>query len=48
MTNHPSFKSSDWNTALMNLAKQALVIDGWNILERYNVALEYDLIYRQL
>ena len=47
MTNHPSFKSSDWNTALMNLEKQALVIDGWNILERYNVALEYDLIYRQ-
>ena len=48
MTNNKSFRSDDWDKVLKKLAKKALVIDGWGILDRFNVAVEYDLIYKRL
>ncbi len=48
MNNNRRFHSYDWDIALRSLAIQALVIDGWSILKRFNVSVEYNLIYRQL
>ncbi len=48
MTNNSIIKSQDWNLALKKLSPRALIIDGWGVLERLNVAVEYDLIYKKL
>ena len=48
MTNNSILKSQDWNLALKKLSPRGLIIDGWGVLERLNVAVEYDLIYKKL
>lgn len=48
MNNNPYFKSIDWDVILKSLLSKALVIDGWNILERFNVAVSYDLVFKQI
>ena len=48
MTNNSIIKSQDWDLALKKLSPRALIIDGWGVLERFNVAVEYDLIYKKL
>ena len=48
MNNNPQYASLNWDYVLKMLKKKALVIDGWNVLERFNVAVSYDLIFRQL
>ncbi len=48
MTNNSIIKSQDWNKALLKLPKRALIIDGWGVLERLNIPVEYQLIYKKL
>lgn len=48
MTNNKSFKSFDWDSALTKLVDSALVIDGWGVLEKFNVPVEYNLVYKRL